>query len=179
MSTINALLPIIYFIGLAGLFIGGRAYNRSRSKSETAEPTSYFPPHTTKTHYTELSEMFSPETETGLKLLTTALMKRAMSDVQRAWKIRDEKPPLQGLVKQGIVGDDLWENLTTAEQELDAEIQDVMAEAELYKEGWGKAIFQEASQIASMQKQREEQMQAQQAMAEQQALEAAMQPADE
>ena len=69
--------------------------------------------------------MFSPETETGLKLLTTALMKRAMSDVQRAWKIRDEKPPLQGLVKQGVVGEDLWENLTRAEQELDVEIQDV------------------------------------------------------
>ena len=54
-----------------------------------------------------------------------------------------------------------------------------MAEAELYKPGWGQAIFQEASQIASMQKQREEQLQAQQAMAEQQALEAAMQPVDD
>ncbi|KAJ3043671.1 translocation protein S66 [Rhizophlyctis rosea] len=179
MPGINFFLPALYFIGLAGLFLAGIRWNRSRQNKDLTAKTEYFARHLAKLQYDELSEMFSPEEPNGLKLLTTALMKRAMTDVQRAWKIRDEKPALQGLVKNGVVGEDLWENLTKAEQELEVEVQDVQAEAELYKEGWGQAIFQEASQIASMQKQREEQALQQQAMAEQQALEKAMEPTDE
>ncbi|KAJ3056637.1 translocation protein S66 [Rhizophlyctis rosea] len=110
--------------------------------------------------------MFSPETPHGKKLLTTALLKRAVSDIQRARQIHEEKPPLQNLVKQGVVGDDLWEQLTAAEKELDMEVQEVVEEADIYQEGWGPKIFQEAGQIAQVQAQ-QAQLAAQRAAMEQ------------
>lgn len=43
----------------------------------------------------------SPETDEGRKILATALMKRAVQDVRRIMKIREEKGPLAALVRSG------------------------------------------------------------------------------
>ena len=39
--------------------------------------------------------------------------------------MRDEKPPLQQMVRDGVIGESLWEKLIAAEVELEAEIQEV------------------------------------------------------
>ncbi|KAJ3265827.1 translocation protein S66, partial [Borealophlyctis nickersoniae] len=168
------LVPLFYLCGLAALFAGFVSWARGRQRVKQLHDlsTGYFPAHTAKLTYLELAEMFSPDEPTGQKLLTVALMKRAVENVRRAWKIRDEKPPLQNLVRQGVVGEDLWDKLCKAEAELDVEVQEVVEEAELYKPGWGKSIFQEASQLAQMQMQRDAQMAAQQAAQENAELEA-------
>ncbi|KAI8820149.1 uncharacterized protein EV422DRAFT_80679 [Fimicolochytrium jonesii] len=73
--------------------------------------------------------MFSPEDPNGMKILMAGLIKRAVIDVQRAFQIREEKPPLQQLVNKGTVGEDLLDKLVHAEQELDAEINEVRTRA--------------------------------------------------
>ncbi|KAJ3078314.1 translocation protein S66 [Quaeritorhiza haematococci] len=88
-------------------------------------------------------------------------MRRAMEDVKRIWQIREEKPPLMNLVKQGAIGEDLWEKVVRAEQELEAEILEVLEEADLYRKGWRDTIFQEASKYMQIQIAREAQLQAQ------------------
>ena len=75
--------------------------------------------------YEELSEQYSPEDPFGKKILETALIKRATEDVIRVLRIREEKPPLQQMVREGIVGEDLLDRIETAEKELDAELADV------------------------------------------------------
>ncbi|KAI8922242.1 hypothetical protein PhCBS80983_g01958 [Powellomyces hirtus] len=166
MTSANAAFwtPVLYLIGIGLLFTAYVRWNRAKQlvAVEHAHTDGYFPPHTARTQYNELAEMYSPEDPNGLKLLMTALMKRALTDVQRVFHIREEKPPLQQLVNKGTVGEDLLEKLVTAEQELEGEINEVMEEAEMYKAGWGKTIFQEASQIVQMQAQREAQLTAQQ-----------------
>ncbi|KAJ3109722.1 translocation protein S66 [Phlyctochytrium bullatum] len=121
----------------------------------------FFGPHLQKAQYEELSEMYSPEDEYGLKILTSALVRRAMVDVQRIWQLREEKPSLQNLVRSGVLGEDMMEKINIAEKELEVEVQDLMAEADMYKPGWGKSIFQEATNFMQLQAQQLQQMQGQ------------------
>ncbi|KAI9355107.1 Sec62/63 complex, subunit Sec66 [Zopfochytrium polystomum] len=113
----------------------------------------YFPEHIARLQYDELTEMYSPEDEHGLKLLSIALMRRALVDVQRLIMIRDEKPSLQNLVKTGVLGENMLSLILKAEKELEAEMVEVVEEAEVYRTGWGKSIFQEASNLLQQQAQ--------------------------
>jgi len=87
-------------------------------------------------------------------LLKSALVRRAMADVQRVLKIREDKPALQNLLQKGSVGDDLWNSLLAAERELEAEIVEVVAEANTFAEGWGSVIFQTAHEMIANEKMR-------------------------
>jgi translocation protein SEC66 len=50
--------------------------------------------------------------------LKAALVRRAIADVQRILRIREDKPALQNLLQKGSIGDDLWNSLLAAEKEL-------------------------------------------------------------
>ncbi|KAJ3026378.1 UNVERIFIED_CONTAM: translocation protein S66 [Siphonaria sp. JEL0065] len=139
--------------------------------------STYFPDHMPKRQYQELAEMYSPKDAQGWgnKILMQALIRRAIVDVQRILQIREEKPQLQNLVRSGVVGEDMLENITLAEKEIELECQDVVAEAELYRDGWGQNIFQEAQAILQQQAQLQAQA-AQQAAQQQQAAKPQEQP---
>ena len=87
-------------------------------------------------------------------LLKSALVRRAMADVQRVLRIREDKPALQNLLQKGSVGDDLWNSLLAAEKELEAEIMEVVAEANSFVEGWGQVIFPTANEMLANEKMR-------------------------
>jgi translocation protein SEC66 len=86
--------------------------------------------------------------------LKAALVRRAIADVQRILRIREDKPALQNLLQKGSVGDDLWNSLLAAEKELEAEIVEVHAEANTFVEGWGQVLFQTASEMLANEKTR-------------------------
>jgi translocation protein SEC66 len=88
------------------------------------------------------------------KVLKAALVARAATNVQRVLQLREDKPALQALLQKGSVGDDLWAALLAAEKELEAEILDVVSEANAYVPGWGQIIFETASQIVANDKMR-------------------------
>jgi len=77
-----------------------------------------------------------------------------MADVQRVLKIREDKPALQALLQKGSIGDDLWNSLLAAEKELEAEIMEVVAEANSFVEGWGQVIFPTANEMLANEKMR-------------------------
>lgn len=86
--------------------------------------------------------------------MRAALLRRAMGDVKRLVHIQQEKPPLQALLRAGTVGDELWKEFSIAEQETMAELQEVVAEANTYKPGWGQTIFTTAAQMVEHEKQK-------------------------
>lgn len=86
--------------------------------------------------------------------MKAALVRRAISDVQRILRIREDKPALQNLLQKGSIGDDLWNSLLAAEKELEAEIVEVHAEANSYVEGWGQVLFQTATEMLANEKTR-------------------------
>jgi translocation protein SEC66 len=80
-------------------------------------------------------------------LLKAALLRRAAADVTRIIRIREDKPALQALMQKGTVGDDLWASCLLAEKELEAELLEVVAEANTFQPGWGQFIFGSAGEI--------------------------------
>jgi translocation protein SEC66 len=52
-------------------------------------------------------------------------MKRAVQDVRRIIKVREEKAPLAALVRSGCVGEELLANIEAAEEELNGECDEV------------------------------------------------------
>ena len=77
-----------------------------------------------------------------------------MTDVGRVVRLREDKPALQNLLQKGTIGDDLWNSLLQAEKELEAEIVEVVAEANTFVEGWGTIIFQTAGELIANEKMR-------------------------
>lgn len=84
-----------------------------------------------------------------------ALIARAITDVQRIWSIKESKQAMTNLLQKGQVGDDLCERLAFAEQELEVELAEVVAEANEYADGWGQVIFSIASEAAQANKARD------------------------
>ncbi len=78
-----------------------------------------------KEEYLALAEQFSPIIPSGKKVLMVALMKWGVEDMLRILRLNDEKGPLKNLVQQGVVGESLWEKISDAEKEIEADIQEV------------------------------------------------------
>ncbi|KAI0065431.1 hypothetical protein BV25DRAFT_1913484 [Artomyces pyxidatus] len=146
----SVLVPVLYVvIVFGGLFLFGRLY-RKRLASKEFEP--YFPRHHERDVYVSLLQRSDPPAPDYL--LKAALVRRAIADVNRILRIREDKPALQNLLQKGSIGDDLWNSLLAAEKELEAEIMEVHAEANSFVEGWGQVIFQTASEMLANEKTR-------------------------
>lgn len=112
----------------------------------------YFPRHKERDVYVSLLGKTNPPTPDPL--LKAALVRRAMTDVQRIMRLREDKPAVQQLLQKGSVGDDLWTSLQAAEKELEAEVMETAAEANTFVEGWGTLIFQTATEMLHNEKMR-------------------------
>jgi len=146
----SVLVPVFYiFVVFGGLFIFGHFY-RKRSATKQIEP--YFPRHLERDIYVTLLQRTDPPASDAL--LKAALVRRAIADVQRILRMREDKQALQNLLQKGSIGDDLWNSLLAAEKELEAEIVEVHAEANTFVEGWGQVLFQTASEMVANEKTR-------------------------
>lgn len=82
-------------------------------------------------------------------LLTCALLRRAMTDVERIRQLRESKAALQTLLQRGQIGDDLWAAANAAEKDLELELHEVAGEANTFRPGWGQIIFAQAQEMVS------------------------------
>lgn len=120
-----------------------------------AEKTSFepwFPAHPARDIYITLLSADPPVPESMLK---SALLVRATADVKRIWRIKEDKQALASLHQRGLVGDDTMARFAAAEKELEAEIVDVVSEANTFRNGWGSMIFATASEMAHSEKTRD------------------------
>lgn len=85
-------------------------------------------------------------------VLSAALLRRAVTDVDRVVQIRDAKAALSTLLQKSLIGDAFWNEFLEAEKELEAEIREVVEEANTFNPNWGKFIFAQASDIAQHEK---------------------------
>ncbi|CCM02358.1 uncharacterized protein FIBRA_04453 [Fibroporia radiculosa] len=147
----SVVVPVLYvFIVFGSLFVFSSFYRR-RNASKVYEP--YFPPHRERDVYVSLLQKTDPPASDAL--LKAALVRRAVTNVTRIIRIREDKPALQILLQKGSIGDDLWNSLLAAEKELEAEVLEVMTEANAYVEGWGQIIFQTATEMMHNEKMRQ------------------------
>ncbi|KIY70009.1 translocation protein sec66 [Cylindrobasidium torrendii FP15055 ss-10] len=145
----SVFVPVAYVLIVFGsLYIFSRIY-RKRLSAQKFEP--YFPAHVERNTYITLLARDPPTPDPVLK---AALVRRAVADVNRALKIREDKPSLQNLLQKGAIGDDLWNSFLAAEKELEVEIVEVMREAESFLPQWGQLIFQTANEVIASDKMR-------------------------
>ena len=151
LSTLTSLLfPIAYLTILTGSLATFSHIYRQRKLRAKLNLSPYFPPHTPRNIY--LTLLHQSDTQSDLKtvpnsILMAALQERAVEDILRIREIQTRKGPLNTLLQRGVVGDDIWQRLLRAEQELEAELKDVVAEANALAAGWGNHIFQSANEI--------------------------------
>ncbi|KAJ7470696.1 Sec62/63 complex, subunit Sec66 [Mycena latifolia] len=146
----SVLVPVLYMIIVfGGLGVFSYIYRRNAA-SKSLPP--YFPSHAERNAYVTLLQKTDPPASDPL--LKSALVRRAMADVQRVLRLREDKPALQNLLQKGSIGDDLWNSLLAAEKELEAEIVEVVAEANSFVEGWGQVIFPTANEMIANEKMR-------------------------
>ncbi|KAJ7774754.1 translocation protein sec66 [Mycena metata] len=146
----SVLVPVLYMILVfGGLGLFSHIYRRNAAKKSLP---SYFPTHAERNAYVTLLQKTDPPASDAL--LKSALVRRAMADVHRVLRIREDKPALQALQQKGSIGDDLWNSLLAAEKELEAEIMEVVAEANTFVEGWGQVIFPTANEMIANEKMR-------------------------
>ncbi|KAG2158398.1 Pre protein translocase subunit Sec66-domain-containing protein [Suillus bovinus] len=146
----SVLVPVLYVgIVVSSLLLFSHFY-RKRDAGKLYEP--YFSSHPERDVYVSLLQKTDPPANEAL--LKAALVRRAMTDVSRVVRLREDKPALQNLLQKGSIGDDLWNSLLQAEKELEAEIVEVVAEANTFVEGWGSIIFQSAGEMIANEKMR-------------------------
>lgn len=123
---------------------------RQRQVTSKLRLAPYFGPHTTRNIYLSLLHLQDSGSDTKVPetVLRAALYARAIEDIQRIHEIRTRKPALATLLQRGVVGDEIFQRLSRAEQELEIELKDVMAEANALapNSNWGQTIFQSANE---------------------------------
>ncbi|KAJ7940705.1 translocation protein sec66 [Mycena leptocephala] len=146
----SVFVPVLYmFIVFGGLALFSYIYRRNAASKKLPQ---YFPSHAERNAYVTLLQKTDPPASDPL--LKSALVRRAMADVLRVIRLREDKPALQALLQKGSIGDDLWNSLLAAEKELEAEIMEVVAEANTFVEGWGQVIFPTANEMIANEKMR-------------------------
>ncbi|KAI0690037.1 Pre protein translocase subunit Sec66-domain-containing protein [Cytidiella melzeri] len=146
----SVFVPLLYvFIVFGGLWVFSTFYKR-HIQSKAIEP--YFSRHHERDVYISLLQRTDPPAPDAL--LKAALLRRAVTNVQRIMRLREDKPAMQNLLQKGSIGDDLWNSLLAAERELEAEVLETAAEANSFVDGWGQIIFQSATELLNTEKMR-------------------------
>ncbi|GAA5987580.1 hypothetical protein JCM11641_005367 [Rhodosporidiobolus odoratus] len=143
--ALSLLAPLGYIAFLIiSLSLFSKIYRKRQAKKPATEP--WFPPHKSRDIYVSLLSLDPPPPR---PILIAALLRRAMDDVRLIWSVRDAKTSLTTLLAKGQIGDELWEQFLAAEKELEAEIFEVVGEANTFEAGYGQKIFGVASDMVS------------------------------
>ncbi|OOF96256.1 hypothetical protein ASPCADRAFT_47171 [Aspergillus carbonarius ITEM 5010] len=145
-------VPFAYLGVLLGSLATFSSLYRKRKAQKSLSLSPWFPAHTQRDIYFSLLHLDPKDSnEKGKKVpdsvLKSALLRRAIEDIQRVMALRNQKQALAMLLQRGSVGDDLWQRFVRAEKEMEEEVRDVVAEANAYVPGWGQTIFQSANEM--------------------------------
>jgi translocation protein SEC66 len=161
--TLSLLVPFAYLSILIGSMATFSHLYRRRQVTAKLRLAPYFPEHTTRNIYLSLLHLQDSEKDAKVpeSVLRAALLARACDDIRRVMEIQRRKPALAALLQRGVVGDEIFQRLQRAEQELELELKDVVAEANALSGSggqggtWGQSIFQSANEMVQNQMLRE------------------------
>lgn len=150
MAQLSLWVPLAYIGALVvSLSLFSSVY-RKRSAKNLANTEPWFPDgHPERDVYQSLVSAAASGSDIPEHILKAALLCRAITDVKRIVQMRDDKQALQILLQKGSIGDETTARFALAEKELEAEILDVVSEANTFRQGWGQLIFPTASEMVT------------------------------
>lgn len=150
-ETSECVDSLAFFINLANVSLLGSGTDGQGilSFTERAQREPWFGPHHARDIYVSLLSMDPPPPR---NVLVSALIRRAVVDIQRVMEIRENKAALQNLLMKGQIGDDTWNHLLETEKEMDSELYEVVQEANHFRPGWGQYIFPHAGDMIQHEK---------------------------
>ena len=113
----------------------------------------WFGPHVEREAYYAFTDKAPPHDPKQCKQL---LLRRAMRDVARIQSLQQDRQALQDLVRQGSMGDEMWQQFLDAEAEMNIECEETVLDAEDLTKGWGQNIFREAAQLLEVERQQQQ-----------------------
>ncbi|KAF3482155.1 uncharacterized protein GIQ15_04914 [Arthroderma uncinatum] len=137
-------IPLAYLAVLVGSLATFSSLYRKRKTQKATSLKPWFPSHLQRDIYLSILHLDKKVPETVLK---AALLRRAAEDIKRLLELRTKKAALAALLQKGNVGDDLWQQFSRAEKEMEDEFRDVASEANAFVPGWGQVIFQSANEM--------------------------------
>jgi translocation protein SEC66 len=156
--SLSLLVPFAYLSILVGSMATFSHLYRARQITAKQRLAPYFSTHTPRNIYLSLLHL-QDDQKVPDSVLRAALLARACEDIRRIMEIRLRKPALSALLQRGVVGDEIFQRLQRAEQELELELKDVVAEANALSGSggpngggtWGQSIFQSANEMVQNQ----------------------------
>lgn len=142
---VSVFVPIIYLtVLMGGLGTFSYFYRRRQAVTPVSQLDEWFPPNTARDVYFSLQAQ-GDDVPTGI--LKSALLLRAVEDIKRLSQIQVRKNALNALMQKGGAGDDLWTRFLQLEEEMKAEVMDVVNEAGALQQDWNQIIFQTANEM--------------------------------
>ena len=141
----STIAPIAYLVVVLGSLTLFSTFYRRRKAEQSKNIEPWFPTHHERDVYLTLLHLESPPCPPSL--LKAALFQRAREDLRRVYAIRESKPAANNLLQKGSISESTFQQLNAAEQELNLELQDVVAEARaLGGDEWGQMILAQANE---------------------------------
>ena len=116
----------------------------NQAKGPKKQTDSWFERNKERDVYLSLLHLDEKVDENILKM---ALLLRAKESARRIFRLREQKQSINALIQSGSVDDELMEQFADAEKEVEAEVVDIVNEANAYVENWGQQIFQTATEM--------------------------------
>ncbi|KAH6898955.1 Sec62/63 complex, subunit Sec66 [Thelonectria olida] len=147
-------LPLAYVIVLGSALMTFSRVYRKRKAAESANLAPWFGPHLQRNVYLSLLDQQPEDGDEKTSavpdsVLRAALMRRAVEDIRRLIQVKNAKQACSTLLQRGSVGDDLWQRFERAEKDMEAELRDVVTEANALAPNWGQTIFQSAHEMTA------------------------------
>lgn len=138
LQKISVFTPIIYVsIVIGALILFSIFYRRKRiAKLQVMKP--FFPPDLPKEIYLQLKDQDPKPDE---KVLKAALIRRGAEAIRRLLKLRENNQYITLLYQKGSIGDEFFDRFKLALKIQELEIQELVQEAETYKQGWAPTFM--------------------------------------
>ncbi|KAG7562379.1 hypothetical protein FFLO_02159 [Filobasidium floriforme] len=144
-------VPLLYVSILVGSLLLFSKWHRKSKEAAILTTEPWFPVHRPRDLYISLLSQQQTQPIDD-RILMAALLLRASEDVRRIHRLRVSKQALAALIQSGGLNEDVQARFAAAEKEMEAEVVDVVSEANSYRQGWGQWVFASASEMVGRDK---------------------------
>jgi len=154
------LAVILTMVAVGGAYLYKNKHLLGGQQRAKAAP---FAPPPDRQTYLDAKEKLDPNNPNDFEELKKLLMRRAVNTIPIILSLQNDGNSIERLYKKGMLTDDMHFRVSEIKTFVDAEYQEVQAEADEFKEGWAQEIWPQAMHFFQMRMKQLEEQKAQEA----------------